>query len=325
MKLSSFSLNSVIVLAFTASFGKEFHRLTTCCVKKNFLLLVLNLLPINFIWCPLDAVLVAHNEDTLQALMDSLSRVSKLFSLDISLKKTVVFAQGVSQPPKVILNDSPLEVVQQFCYLGSTVTTNLSKYEELNITIGKAATTFGRLMKRAWNNPKLTWKTQILIYQACVLSVLLYGSETWTSYSGQEKKLSSFHLRCVCRIMNIKWQDKVSNVDVLSRTGISSFIEILNNRRRWWLGHVRRMSDKCFPKEILFGKLTSGARARGRPKLRFKDICKNTIIRFNINPISWEFKSSDRNTWQQLLQQGTSFFDRTRASHASQKEKVSDS
>lgn len=151
--------------------------------------------------------------------MDSLSRVSKLLvnSLDISVKKTVVFAQGVSQPPKVILSDRPLEVVQQFCYLGSIVTTNLSMDEELNIRIGKGAITFSRLMKQAWNNPKLTLKTKILTYQACVLRVLRNGSETWTTFSRQEKKLSSFHLRCLHRIMNIKWQDKVSNADGLSR------------------------------------------------------------------------------------------------------------
>ncbi|XP_074842531.1 cytochrome c1, heme protein, mitochondrial [Carettochelys insculpta] len=55
--LSSSFLNPNRVLAFTASSGKEFHRLTARCVKKKFFLLVLNLLPINFIWCPLVLVL----------------------------------------------------------------------------------------------------------------------------------------------------------------------------------------------------------------------------------------------------------------------------
>ncbi|XP_074860631.1 dynein axonemal intermediate chain 7 isoform X2 [Carettochelys insculpta] len=54
------------VLAFTASSGKEFHRLTVRCVKKNFLLLVLNLLPINFIRCPLVLVLWEKWEQYMQ-------------------------------------------------------------------------------------------------------------------------------------------------------------------------------------------------------------------------------------------------------------------
>ncbi|XP_074857781.1 cation channel sperm-associated targeting subunit tau [Carettochelys insculpta] len=37
--------------------GQGVPQLTVRCVKKNFLLLVLNLLPINFIWCPLALVL----------------------------------------------------------------------------------------------------------------------------------------------------------------------------------------------------------------------------------------------------------------------------
>uniref|UniRef100_A0A8C3RQM5 Metalloendopeptidase n=1 Tax=Chelydra serpentina TaxID=8475 RepID=A0A8C3RQM5_CHESE len=46
MNLSCSFLNIVIVLAFTTSSGKKFHRLTVHCVKKYFLLFVLNLLPI---------------------------------------------------------------------------------------------------------------------------------------------------------------------------------------------------------------------------------------------------------------------------------------
>src|SRR5579871_6312412 len=62
----------------------------------------------------------------------------------------------------IALNGAPLEVVQSFNYLGSTVTSSLSLDEEINIRIGKVATTFSRLTVRAWKNPRLTKKTKIL-------------------------------------------------------------------------------------------------------------------------------------------------------------------
>ena len=67
-----------------------------------------------------DAALVAHSESTLQALIDRLQDACEKFSLTISVKKTVVMAQGVKNPPVIKLNNTPLEVVSKFCYLGST-------------------------------------------------------------------------------------------------------------------------------------------------------------------------------------------------------------
>ena len=49
---------------------------------------------------------------------------------------------------------------------------------ELDKCIGKAATTFSRLTKRVWLNKKLMAYAKIQVYRACVLSTLLYCSET---------------------------------------------------------------------------------------------------------------------------------------------------
>ena len=51
------------------------------------------------------------------------------------------------------------------------------------------------LTKRVWDNTMLALNTKMRVYQACVLSTLLYGSETWTLYSHQEPQLDAFHMR----------------------------------------------------------------------------------------------------------------------------------
>ena len=96
------------------------------------------------------------------------------------------------------------------------------------------------------------------MYKACVLSTLLYGSETWATYATQEKRLNSLHLRHLRIILDIKWQHKVTNNDVLERAGIESLFSLLKLRRLRWLGHVRRMEDDRMPKDLLYGKLDSG-------------------------------------------------------------------
>ena len=89
-------------------------------------------------------------------------------------------SQDVRNAPSII-NVHTLEVVQDFTYLGSTITSNLSTDVDINKRFGKASSAMSRLTNRVWENGALTRNTSIQVYKACVLSILLYGSETWTS------------------------------------------------------------------------------------------------------------------------------------------------
>ena len=171
-------------------------------------------------------------------LMDRFSHASRDFGLTISLKKTNVLSQDVDTPPVITIDNYQLEVVHVFTYVGSTITDNLSLDADINKRIGKAATMLGRLATRVWENPKLTTKTKMAVYNACVVSTLLYGSEAWTTYSKQERKLNSFHLQSLCRILGISWRDKVANTEVLDRAGLPTMYTLLRQRRMRWIRHV---------------------------------------------------------------------------------------
>ena len=162
-----------------------------------------------------------------------------------------------------------------------------------------------RLNQRVWNNSSLTVKTKLLVYQACVLSTLLYSSEAWTTYAIHEKRLNSFHLKCLRRILHIKWQDKVPNVEVLERASIKSMFAILSERRLRWLGHVRRMESGRIPKDLLYGELAVGSRPAGRPRLRFRDVCSRDLKRCNISTSTWENRAENRAAWRLTVRQGT--------------------
>ena len=124
-----------------------------------------------------DAAVMTHTQRELQLLMDCFSQACKDFGLIISLKKTNVLGQDIPAPPVITIDDYELEVIHQFMYLGSTITDNLSLDPEIDKRIGKAATTLAHLTSRVWTNPKLTVKTKMAVYNACILSTLLYGSD----------------------------------------------------------------------------------------------------------------------------------------------------
>ena len=88
-----------------------------------------------------------------------------------------------------------------------------------------------------------------------------------------EKKLNSFHLRCLRSLFEISWMDKVSNEEVLQSASLSTVSALIKQRRLRWLGHVRRMDDGRIPKDLLYGEIAEAKRPVGHPKLRFKDVC----------------------------------------------------
>lgn len=245
-----------------------------------------------------DAAITAHTETALQELINCFAHACSQFGLTISIKKTNILGQDVSTAPSISIGDCTLDVVEDFTYLGSTISSNLSLDTELNRRIGKASTAMARLTKRVWENTMLTIKTKTQVYQACVLSTLLYGSESWTPYTRQERRLNAFHLRCLRRILGITWQDRIPNTEVLARAGTVSMYALLTKRRLRWLGHVTRMQDGRLPKDILYGELATGSRPTGRPSLRYKDVLKRDLKAGGIAPAGFEALAADRSGWR---------------------------
>jgi len=88
------------------------------------------------------------------------------------------------------------------------------------------------------------------IFRAIVLSTLLYGDEAWTAYRRQVKKLHVFMIRNLRSIMRITWMDKVTNKEILERTGLPSMEDLLIRKNlRWtaWSPHedVTRQATKA--------------------------------------------------------------------------------
>ncbi|KAI8518138.1 hypothetical protein Bbelb_041550 [Branchiostoma belcheri] len=92
-------------------------------------------------------------------------------------------------------------------------------------------------------------------------------------------------------------------LEILKRCGTTSLYPILKQRRLRWLGHVSRMDHSRLPHQVLCGQLADGKRDRGRPKLRFIDVCKRDLKLFHIGA-NWEHLAQNRTAWRYALRQG---------------------
>ena len=254
-----------------------------------------------------DAALVAHSADELQELLNKFAASCAAFGLLVSNSKTVVMCQEpvVSEVPHVFsVNGKELKCVDEFCYLGATVTNKVSLETDLNRRIGKAAGCFGQLQKRVWKNQKLRLGTKVAVYKACVLSVLLYGSETWSAYALQLNRLNTFHQRCLRKILGVQWSDRVSNTEVLEKCGVSSMHTILTERRLRWFGHVCRMEQGRLPRTVMYSEVVDGARPHGRPLLRFGDRVRDDLRYCEVAEKDMEIAVRDRAGWRRTVRIG---------------------
>ena len=94
--------------------------------------------------------------------------------------------------PRTSIGETDFKSVQQFSYLGCTISSNTRIDWEINNRLAKASSAFGRLYKRVWNK-HLRSKTKISVYRAILLTTLLYGSESWITYRNHIKLLERFH------------------------------------------------------------------------------------------------------------------------------------
>jgi hypothetical protein len=69
-----------------------------------------------------------------------------------------------------------------------------------------ARLTYNKL-KSVWNNSQFGRKTKMKLLKWNVLSVLLYGSETWKMTKGDEKILDTFLHKCIRSILKIYWPE----------------------------------------------------------------------------------------------------------------------
>ena len=261
-----------------------------------------------------DAAIITNNVTELQHELELTDLQYTRLGLQMNTGKTEVLHRSTedSIPAQPIsIRGNILKEVQDFTYLGSTISNNCSLDREVNSRISRASAAFGHLSDRVYLNRNLKLTTKIKVYQAIVLSILLYGSETWTLYSKHLKKLNVFHLRCLRRVLHITWQDKVPNNEVLASCGCMNMHSIVAERTLRWAGHVQRMPEDRLPKAIFYSELKDGRRPIGRPKKRYKDHLLDTLKNCGINPGSFEAAAANRRGWKRAVQEGIGHYEMT--------------
>ena len=142
--------------------------------------------------------------------------------------------------------------------------------------------------------------TRIAIYQAVVLSTLLYGSESWNTIVQEEKRLTAFHTRCLTRILGLSWQDHEPNEVIFERTSQVPLISILRHKCLTWLGRVTRMHQSRLPRRLLHWEPRGRCRP-GRQRMRWKDTMPRDLQGSELSFEEATMVAQERKEWRSFL------------------------
>ena len=190
-----------------------------------------------------------------------------------------------------------------FRYLGTHIHHSLTDLHDVQHRITVAGAMFGSLKSTLCaRQVKLTLKGKI--YRTLVVSILLYGCESWALTAEARRMLVSFHRRCVRRMHRITLEHtqkhRISTASLEGKLGIASISSIIDDLCLRWAGHVARMGEDRLPRRFLTSWVRSQRRT-GRPHKSTMHRIQDTIRLTGVHLRDWVAAAQDRESWKNVV------------------------
>ena len=217
--------------------------------------------------------LSAGNPVFLQIVLDCLIRSAAVYRLKPNWDKTVHFRSRHENH----LHDpsgAPIKVVTQFTYLGSFLNADGKADYAVGRRIGESRSAF-KSLQVVWNHANLTRARKLEVFDACVMSKLMFSLEPMCLKLKERTRIDAFQAQSLRRILGIAHSmfSHVSNDTVrqVAKRVPASFM--LHSRQLILFGKIALATPGSCLRTALLKPGTyepiifQGIRRRGRPRL----------------------------------------------------------
>jgi hypothetical protein len=131
-------------------------------------------------------------------------------------------------------------------------------FVKFNLRIALAKAAYNK--KRALFTRKMDLELKKKLVKCYIWSIVIYGYETWTLRTVDQKHLESFEMWCWRRMEKISLTEHVRNEEVLLRVKEErNILHEISKRKANWLGHTLRTN--CLLRQVIEGKNKRGDRS----------------------------------------------------------------
>ena len=250
-----------------------------------------------------DIVILSESAKDLEDLLNGMDVTLKTdYKMSINKSKTKVMECSrvkSGEAGDIRLGNEIVKEVDEFCYLGSKITSDGRSKEDIKCRLAQARKAFVKKRTLMTSNIDLDIRKSFL--KVFVRSVALYGSETWTISGAERKRIEAFEMWCYRRMLKVRWVDRITNEEVLYRVGEKrSLWRNLTKRRDRLIGHILR--HEGLVKLVLEGSV-GGKNGRGRPRHEYD---KQIRVDVGCNSyVEMKRKAQDRVAWRAASNQST--------------------
>ena len=207
---------------------------------------------------------------------------SKDIGLEVNSEKTKYMI--TSRHRNIVIGNLSIDNVQQFKYLGLTVTNTNDICEEITCRINERNACYYSIEKML-SSRLLSKKMKVNTYK----TITLFGCETWFLTLREEHRLKVFENKVLRKIFGAKRDETTGewrtlhNAELHALYSSPNIIRNLKSRRLRWVGHVAHMEQSRNAYRVLVGEPES-RRPLGRPRLRSEDNIKMDLREVGCDP-----------------------------------------
>jgi len=239
-----------------------------------------------------DTLLLGLSEGPLQEFLNAVSEVGGRFGMELHWSKFQLLQVNVACKLHAPSGED-IPRSELLSYLGASIYDDGGIKSELNKKLGAAWGDFNKLV-RVWRHSALARDGKIRIFQAMIVTRILYGlSSAWLNVA-EMRRLNGFYCRCLRIILGIKpaYISRVSNALVIQRSGQVTLGRQLLRQQLLLYGRIARAPAQDVLRKLTFtpGSLQPATsryvRCRGRPRNEWTTMLQKEIPK--VSPIADE-------------------------------------
>ena len=251
------------------------------------------------------------NEDkaTLEALLPVATRVFKEWNLNINESKTEFVHVYIAEKDEKLENGKPLRHNESWCsskLLGSLLESRNDVMRRC--VLGNVAF---QSFKKIWCHSNIPVQKKLKVYEAQVVSILMYNSSSWAMPKAYWDKLDACHRNHLRKILNVVWPRAMMSTNTLYKRCNTIRLSERAELSRWkMLGHILRSDERspvqaalCYAVDMnisLVGRI--GCHRKNLFQTLKCDLKKRSIMLNNYEDVlHLRELASDRGHWNNLF------------------------